>query len=402
MTDGAADSEADSTAEPGEASSTAGPDSAADQLPLRVTTLELFFDLVFAFTLTQLAALLAGHLSVASIGQVLLIFGLLWWMYEGYAWLTNARPPIHTTERILLLLGMAGFLVVGLAIPRGFGTDGVALGLGYLVVVTVHAVMYYRVNANILRVAPFNVGSALLVTTAGLLHGVAPAWALYCLWAAALLVQLGSPLLVHPRNLFELRPAHFSERHNALIIVALGESVAAIGITAARHANARLLVSAVLGLALAGALWWFVFGGDDEEQTERVLTRASSSRRTALALAAFFYGNIPLLLGLIATAAGLHRTVLASASELHTGRIGTACLLAVGVALFMTGDAVVRRTLGFGRLRPRLTAAGLALATVAVGETAGLDAQLAVLTAVLITPLIVEGADLARSGDAAG
>jgi low temperature requirement protein LtrA len=122
-------------------------------VPLRVTTLELFFDLVFAFTLTQLTAVAIGLRAVA-MGQVLLVFGLLWWMYEGYAWLTNTRPPVHAAERLLLLVGMAGFLVVGLTIPRGFGADGVALGLGYLVVVLVHAVLYYRVNANIVLVAP--------------------------------------------------------------------------------------------------------------------------------------------------------------------------------------------------------------------------------------------------------
>ena len=95
--------------------------------PLRVSTLELFFDLVFAFTLTQLTALLVKNLSVAGGAQVLLIFGVLWWMYGGYAWLTNARAPDRTAERLLLLVGMAGFLVAGLAIPHGFGPVGAIL-----------------------------------------------------------------------------------------------------------------------------------------------------------------------------------------------------------------------------------------------------------------------------------
>jgi hypothetical protein len=91
---------------------------AAASPPLRVSTLELFFDLVFAFTLTQLSALLDGSVfSATSIVQVLLVFGVLWWMYGGYAWLTNTRTPSRTPERLLLLLGMAGFLVVGLAAP---------------------------------------------------------------------------------------------------------------------------------------------------------------------------------------------------------------------------------------------------------------------------------------------
>ena len=102
--------------------------------------------------------MLASRLTWLTVAQVLLVFGLLWWMYEGYAWLTNSRPPVATAERLLLLVGMSGFLVIGIAIPHGFADYGVVLGLGYLLVVLVHSGLYYRVNANILRVAPFNVG----------------------------------------------------------------------------------------------------------------------------------------------------------------------------------------------------------------------------------------------------
>jgi low temperature requirement protein LtrA len=206
---------------------------------LRVTTIELFFDLVFAFTLTQLTALLADHASLQALAQVLLIFALIWWMYAGYAWLTNARPPTGSTERLLLLVGMAGLLVVGLAIPAGFSSNGVALGLGYLVVVGVHAALYFRVNRNIVRIAPFSIASALLVTAAGIVSRPAGEHrpAAYALWILAVVIQLGSPLIVHPRGLFGLRPAHIVERHTALVIVALGESGAAVGIGAAGLAN---------------------------------------------------------------------------------------------------------------------------------------------------------------------
>jgi len=103
--------------------------------------------------------------------RVLLIFGLLWWMYAGYAWLTNTRSPGRDPER-LLVLGMAGFQIAGLAIPAGFDGDGVALGAGYLVVVLVHSILYARVNKQILRIAPFNLASALLVGGAGFTDGV--------------------------------------------------------------------------------------------------------------------------------------------------------------------------------------------------------------------------------------
>jgi low temperature requirement protein LtrA len=366
-----------------------------DEPPLRVTTLELFFDLVFAFTLTQLATLLASGFTAADVARVLLIFGLLWWMYEGYAWLTNARPPVHTAERLLLLVGMAGFLTIGLAIPDGFGGTSLELGLGYLVVVVVHAVLYFRVNKNILRVAPFNVASALLVTVAGLLHGptgsVRPAG--YVLWILALAVQLGSPLIVHPKGLFELRPAHLSERHSALLLVALGESVAAIGVgQLAGHSgaeNARLIVAAVLGLALAATLWWIVFGTGDEKEAERVLTAVSSERRTALALSAFFYGNIPLLLGLIAMAAGVGEAIGQSTKPVG-GPAGAAVVLAAGAALFLAGDVWIRRLLRTGPAALRAAAALLALPTAAIGALVALDVQLIVITVLLVLMLILE------------
>ncbi len=226
--------------------------------PLRVSTLELFFDLVFAFTLTQLSALLDdAHFSAPSIAQALLVFGVLWWMYGGYAWLTNTRTPDRDPERLLLLVGMAGFLVVGLAIRNGFGdsrsaTSGIFLGLGYLVVVCVHGGLYYRVNRNIVRVLPVNLASAGLVLVAGLTSGLAA----YLLWTAALAIQVLSPLVVRVGGRFEIAPAHFAERHGALVIVALGESVAAVGIGAAQHPlDLQTVLAAVLGLAVSAALW---------------------------------------------------------------------------------------------------------------------------------------------------
>jgi low temperature requirement protein LtrA len=395
----------------------AGPaaaDASGEQPPLRVTTLEIFFDLVFAFTLTQLTSVLATRLSWLTVLQVLLVFGLLWWMYGAYAWLTNSRPPVHTAERLPLLAGMAGFLVVGLAIPRGFSSYGLVLGLGYLVVVLVHAVLYYRVNANILRVAPFNITSALLVIVAGLLHSRSGAddLASYLLWILALAVQLGSPLIVRPAGLFELRAAHFSERHSALLIVAIGESVAAVGIAAAgpagqeRSVHWQLLAVAVLGLAVAAALWWIMFGTGDEERSERVLSEASSERRTGLALQALFYGFIPLLLGLIGVAAGVFSAVAEAAGTPGTGiRSAHAAVLAAGAALFLAGDVIARRMLRLGPVRWRITAAVLALATTAVGAAAGLDSQLVLVALVLALPLIAERQPAgggAAGADAAG
>src|SRR6266498_1995644 len=154
----------------------------------RVSSLELFFDLVFVFTLTQLTGLLAGDLSAVTAVRVTLIFVVLFWMYGGYAWLTNQVPPVLPVRRVLLILGMAAFLVCALAIPRAFNGGGVAFGLGYLLVVLVHAGLYASVYGRTMAmwVGPFNILAALIVTAAGLLSGPAA----YVLWVLAILVQL--------------------------------------------------------------------------------------------------------------------------------------------------------------------------------------------------------------------
>lgn len=137
--------------------------------------------------------------------------------------------------------------------------------------VAVHTVLYYRVNRNILRIAPFNFVSALLILLAGVAGGLAG----YLLWTAALAIQVLSPLVVPVGGRFEIQPAHFAERHGALVIVALGESVAAAGIGAAEHAlDLQIVVAAVLGLGVCAALWWVYFGGADDERAARAMTAA--------------------------------------------------------------------------------------------------------------------------------
>jgi low temperature requirement protein LtrA len=356
-------------------------------VPLRVTTLELFFDLVFAFTLTQLASLLEHHLTPSGALEVLLVFGVLWWMYGGYAWLTNTRSPTRTLDRLLLLLGMAGFLICGLAIPRGFGPGDtetrVALGVGYLIVVLVHSGLFYRVNRNVMRVTPFNVSAALLVIGAAFV----PSPASYLLWAAAIAVQWLSPLIVQPGGRFDFRPAHFAERHGALVIVALGESVASIGIGAAPEGvTFSVAVAAVLGLAVSAVLWWTYFGDSDDERAAQAMAATDRPRRAGLALAVY-YAHIPILLGVVTLAAGASLTI-GNPTRPHPGR--EAIAVAGGAALFLAGTAWFRWALRIGPVALRLAGAGFALATAAIGATVNAEVQLAVLLAGIVAMLAAE------------
>jgi low temperature requirement protein LtrA len=358
---------------------------AGDEVPLRVSTLELFFDLVFAFAITQLTGILSHDVTVVDGVRVLLVFGALWWMYGGYVWLSNARTPVRTPERLAMLLGMAGYLVMGLAIPHAFGRDGVAFGLGYLTVVGVHTWLYQRVNRNIARVAPFNVAAALLIIGAGVVQG----WAAYVMWAAALAIQQLSPLISRVRGRFAISPSHFVERHGALIIVVFGESVAGIGIGAEGHrVTVSLALSAVLGLALAAALWWAYFGVGDDERAEQAMLRADPAARPALALAAYFFASIPMLLGIVALAAGVKQAIVNTGSTLPAG---PCVALGCGVGLFLAGSAAFRHALRIGAERYRLAAAAACLAASALGVAVSVAAEMALLTAIVAVSLAGEG-----------
>ena len=355
----------------------------------RVTTLELFFDLVFVFTLTQLTELLAESLTPGGFLRVLLIFGVSWWMYGGYAWLTNHLPLDTTLRRLLLLLAMSAFMVQALAIPHAFEHAGLAFGLAYLAVMVVHTALFWQATHAIGHIAVFNLASAALVIAAGLVHGQP---AKLGLWALALGVQVVSPYLSHVER-FRIRPAHFVERHGLLMIVAFGEAVVSIGVGAAGlRVGMGLVVAAVLGLALVACLWWAYFAGDDE-RAEEALVRTAPERRPELAIRAYVYAHTPMLIGIVCIAVGVKKALAHPFDALAPAQ---AAALAGGVALYLAGDVAFRRTLRIGRGTVRGVAAAAALATLPLG-TASAALQLATLVLLLAAALAVE----ARRGEPA-
>lgn len=355
---------------------------------LRVSTIELFFDLVFVFTVTQLTTLLVGDFShdqahrFAGEGtvQALLIFGVIWWMYAGYCWLTNTVPPNRAARRILILLGMAGFLIMALAIPRAFDGGGVAFALGYLLIVLVHGGLYMQATAAIARVVPFNLAATALIFAAPF---AGSPWN-YALWAAALVLLWGSPYFIGQKG-FPLHPAHIVERHGLLVIIVLGESIVAIGIGAQEYPlTASLIVEALLGLALAAAVWWVYFGRDGEREAEEALLRADVVRRTRLILGGYFYAHIPVLLGIVALAAGVKKVIGHDHLDL-----APAVTLAAGVSLVLLGEVCFRRALGLSSPPLRLWTAALGLATFPLGLWSA-PLQLASLVALVILMLTIE------------
>jgi low temperature requirement protein LtrA len=354
----------------------------------RVTTLELFFDLVFVFTVTQLTGVVAGRPDAEGMVRAAVMLAVIFWMYAGYAWLTNAVAADRVSRRIVLLAGMAAFLIVALAVPRAFRGGGLAFGLAYAVVVAVHTGLFTRAArvrtvGGVVRLGGYNAAAVALVIVGGALGGSAqlPLWA-----AAAALEWLVVPFVGAPEE-FEVGVSHFVERHGLVVLVAIGESVVAIGIGLGEvTVDLRLAAVAVLGLALSACLWWTYFGGDDE-RAERALEAVPPVRRSRLAVEAYGHAHLALLLGVVAIAAAEEQ---AAHHPFATLGSGLAAALGGGAALYLAGEAAFRTLLHIGAAGPRLLAAGLALATIPIGTGVTATAQIGALVVLFLALFVAE------------
>jgi low temperature requirement protein LtrA len=350
----------------------------------RVSTLELFFDLVFVFTITQLTTVLVHHPDGHGLAQVCVMLLPIWWMYAGYSWLTNVIDLGARGHRLFLLAAMAAYLVLALSIPGAFRSSGFTFGAAYLAIIVIHSglfsrAMSFRTAKAFLVVAQTNLPLAGLIVVGGALGGAAQ-WAL---WIAAGVGLWAIPALRHATaGGFELSPGHFVERHGLVVIVALGESVVAVGIGASALAvDLELIFVAVLGLALAAGLWWTYFA--DEEEVLGAVSAASHDERARMGIEGFGYCHWLILLGVVLVAAALRK---ATAHPFDAATTAAAIGLAGGTALFVSGDELFRRAL---RLPPtaRWVQLLLAVATIPLGLVAA-GAQIGALAAILAAPAL--------------
>jgi low temperature requirement protein LtrA len=352
-----------------------------------VTTLELFFDLVFVFTLTQLTTVLFRAPNGRGVLEVVLMLGVIWWMYGGYAWLTNAVTTDTLPRRLLLIAAMAAYFVLALAVPTAFASTGLAFGLAYLVVTVIHFTLFTRATEMgavraIVALAPSNLIGALVVLAGGAIGGATQ----YVLWAITGLALWLTPLLRGTSG-FLIEPAHFVERHGLVVIIAIGESIVAIGFGASTLAvNGSLVAVVIVGLALAACLWWLYFGGDDE-RAERALLALPQLERAQAALRAFGYWHLPMLLGIVSIAAVAREATAHPFSSLTWAR---AAILAAGVGTYLAGDVLFRAELRLGVVRWRAVGALVALAAIPVGAESSPFAETCVLVALLLAVIVVE------------
>ena len=376
-----------------------------------VTPLELFFDLVFVFALTQVTAFMAGELSWQGILRGALVLMLLWWAWTAYAWLANAASAEERPIKLAILAGMAAMFVLALCIPEAFddlpsGLQGpVVLAVCYLIFRAMHLVMYMILSREdaglrrqVLRFALSVAVSTVLLLVASQFEGSLQTG----LWVLALLADYVGTALGGFRGWRLPAPGHFSERHGLIIIVALGESIVAIGVGVAKEPISWVIIAAsVLGLLLASALWWAYFDVS-ALLGEHALANEPAETRARLGRNAYSYAHMPLILGIILVAFGLKEVLLYVSDSSHhslTDPLPTVALaaLAGGVVIYLLGHVIFKWLTAHTVSVVRLAAAGVLLAVTPL--VAGLPAlvQLAIVAFLVTCAVLIESVIYAES-----
>jgi low temperature requirement protein LtrA len=280
-----------------------------------VTTLELFFDLVFVFAITQVTAFMADDLGWRGALRGLVLLLILWWAWCSYAWLGNQAHADEGVLRAALVVAMAALFLIALAVPEAWGDEGggvsapVLLAVAFAVVRAVHLGVYAVAAAGdagllrqLLRTAVPVGAAAVLLVVGALLGGVAQT----ALWALALVVDYTGIYLAGTDWRLP-SPRHFAERHGLIVIIALGESIIAVGVGAAEFpVTVPIIAAALLGLAVSVALWWLYFDVV-APVAERVLSGREGVERVRLARDSYTYLHFPMIAGIIYLALGLKK-----------------------------------------------------------------------------------------------
>jgi low temperature requirement protein LtrA len=352
----------------------------------RVTPLELFFDLVFVLALTQCTALMSSLPTWEGLAKALLVLGILWWSWVGYAWLTSVVDPEEGGVRLAIFAAMAAFLVAALCVPGAFGDDALLFAVAIGIVRAAHVVLMgvaSRDDPDLRRsVTGFAVSTAIgggLLIGGSLTHGAVQG----AVWAFALLLDAAGPYFFGTEG-WKLVPGHFAERHGLIVLIALGESIVAIGVGAAHGVDAGIVAAAVLGVAVAAALWWLYFDVVAIVAARRLVNATTGREQNAMARDSYSYLHFPMVAGIVLLALGLKKTLAHVEDPL---KVVPAAALLGGTALYLLAHVAFRyrhiRTLNIRRLG----CAALLVALVPAAVELPALATLAIVT-VLLTALI--------------
>jgi low temperature requirement protein LtrA len=307
----------------------------------RVTPLELFFDLVFVLAITQCTALMSNHPTWEGLAQGLLVLGMLWWSWTGYAWLTSVLDPEEGAVRLVMFGAMAALLLVSLAVPEAFDSLALAFALIYGVVRTAHIALFMLASPDddglrhsVLSLAASTAVAVSLLALASLFDGVAQG----ALWGLALFLDMAGPYFFGAEG-WKLVPEHFAERHGLIVIIALGESIVAIGLGADHALDLGIGAAAVLGVALTAAMWWTYFDVVAIVAGRRLAKAEAGRVRNEMARDSYSYLHLLMIAGIVLVALGLKKTI--GHFDEHLDTVPAFALLG-GLAIYLLGHVSFR------------------------------------------------------------
>ncbi|HEX3910304.1 MAG TPA: low temperature requirement protein A [Solirubrobacteraceae bacterium] len=364
----------------------------------RVTPLELFFDLVFVLALTQCTTLIAHSPTWGGMLKGVLVLGMLWWSWGGYAWLTSVVDPEEGAVRLVLFAAMAAFLVAALCVPNAFGSEALLFACAYAAVRTAHIVLFMLASREDPALRQSVLGLAVSTAVgAGLLFVAAAASGdlRIALWGLALLLDTGGPFLFGQDG-WKLVPGHFAERHGLIVIIALGESVVAIGVGATAAIDAGVVVASVLGVIVAAALWWVYFDVTSIVAARRLAKAAEGRERNGIARDSYSYLHFPMIAGIALLAVGLKITLAHVGDEL---KLVPALALLGGTALYLLAHVAFRLRNVHTLSTRRLVCAGVLLALLPAAVSLPALATLGILAALLAALIAYEAIRYADARD---
>ncbi|MFL5843627.1 MAG: low temperature requirement protein A [Solirubrobacteraceae bacterium] len=278
----------------------------------RVTPLELFFDLVFVLALTQCTALMAAEPTWEGFGKAALVLAMLWWSWSGYAWLTSVVDPEDDVVRLTIFAAMTAFLMAALAVPRAFEDDALVFAAAYAVVRAAHIALFWLASREDpgLRTAVTGLGISTLLASGLLAAASATDGTLQALlWLVALVVDIGVPLLLIDADGWRMVPQHFAERFGLIVIIALGESIVAIGVGVESGITLGVAAAAVLAMIVAAALWWMYFDVVALVAAKRLENAAPGRERNSIGRDSYGILHLPMIAGIVFIALGFKKTL---------------------------------------------------------------------------------------------
>ena len=360
-----------------------------DEEERKTSYIELFFDLVFVFAFTQVTALILEDTSLEGFVRAALVLAMVWWAWSAYAWMTNAIDIENSITRLIMFTAMAAGFFMALAVPDAFQDEAAWFAVAYFVVRILNTALYTWGARNdpvllraTLRLAPWFLVAALVALAGGFADPEYRGW----IWLASLVIDVVGTLRV-ARVEWRVSPSHFAERFALIVIIALGESIVAIGIgTSELERDATYALSVVVAFAGVAALWWAYFDFT-AVAAERSLRRASQHARAPLARDVFTFFHYPVVLGIILYAVAAKKTLEHPLDPLSkAGRWA----LGLGIAVFLVGFALMRFRVIRRIAWERLAAAAAVLVIAVLLDGADAIVTLGVVIVILVFSIALE------------